>query len=526
MARLISHAGRDRPVLTPPPPVSQLSSQAQKRRSAESSSWTIRCQLVTPLLGGGPKAGHVDEVTPVSAKGIRGQLRFWWRMIRGPLLVNNTGLDPIELLLLRESEIFGSSDAPSPFDLSVAITQHEGYREYDRRQPFEFDQYGPEMYALFPTTQDSQRTPPRILREGLQFRVEIAWLTNDQFSTRIKYECQRRREDNQRRLRDARRSTQQLPPPWSEPGMVHDELRAALWAWLNFGGLGSRTRRGLGAVSTCDSGYACLCDQGRVRYPLSDMIVLIATSVVTPMTSALEAWRTTLAMYRDFRQGCRGPRHRKDRLKFDRRTRQLRIEKNVSVPAGRTAWPEPDSIRLQTGCHLRGDIIYIPKVGPYEPHDHAPTSTEARPLPRYPRAQLGLPINFHFADGPGPASAAAKIPRNERDPDMALLVPQVVDLHGKRVPGQRMASPVLTRPILVDGHWLPALVILPCPGAHTLEAYLKYGRTSVPVPNSQIVDHSLCVSERKDQRHADTLAALRSFAEARGFTLDLREGQD
>lgn len=37
---------------------------------------------LTPIYGGGVKAGHVDVTMPVRAAAIRGQLRFWWRLLQ------------------------------------------------------------------------------------------------------------------------------------------------------------------------------------------------------------------------------------------------------------------------------------------------------------------------------------------------------------------------------------------------------------------------------------------------------------
>ena len=40
-------------------------------------------KLITPLYGGGVEAGKTDSVTPIRGTEIRGQLRFWWRAMRG-----------------------------------------------------------------------------------------------------------------------------------------------------------------------------------------------------------------------------------------------------------------------------------------------------------------------------------------------------------------------------------------------------------------------------------------------------------
>ena len=41
----------------------------------------IRCELVTPIYGGGVQAAIPDISMPIRATAIRGQLRFWWRLL-------------------------------------------------------------------------------------------------------------------------------------------------------------------------------------------------------------------------------------------------------------------------------------------------------------------------------------------------------------------------------------------------------------------------------------------------------------
>jgi CRISPR/Cas system CMR-associated protein Cmr1 (group 7 of RAMP superfamily) len=47
---------------------------------------TLDCQLITPLYGGGVKAHTIDESMPIRVSSIRGQLRFWWRLLATHLL--------------------------------------------------------------------------------------------------------------------------------------------------------------------------------------------------------------------------------------------------------------------------------------------------------------------------------------------------------------------------------------------------------------------------------------------------------
>lgn len=45
-------------------------------------SWQeICCELVTPMYGGGVQAAMPDVSMPIRATAIRGQLRFWWRLL-------------------------------------------------------------------------------------------------------------------------------------------------------------------------------------------------------------------------------------------------------------------------------------------------------------------------------------------------------------------------------------------------------------------------------------------------------------
>lgn len=40
-----------------------------------------KVELITPMFGGGVKARTVDTGMPIRAREVRGQLRFWWRLL-------------------------------------------------------------------------------------------------------------------------------------------------------------------------------------------------------------------------------------------------------------------------------------------------------------------------------------------------------------------------------------------------------------------------------------------------------------
>jgi hypothetical protein len=109
-------------------------------------------------------------------------------------------------------------------------------------------------------------------------------------------------------------------------------------------------------------------------------------------------------------------------------------------------------------------------------------------LPAYPKAVLGLPIVFKFADGPPDESSVPGC-----DPGRVTLNAHIETTDG--VPsGSRMASPVIIRPIWrVDlNKWVPGFIFLPRPEALHVRAYFAASPANpeggpVLVPNDQIV---------------------------------------
>ena len=327
----------------------------------------LTLRLGTPMVGGGIKAGEVDLERPIRVPSIRGHLRYWWRLFCAKDLKG-------EGLRKAEGDIWGSTENPSKVTVKVKCNPINGDRDmrhYDAPVPFEFDKkYGPEMYALFPVQEQRQaRLPGRhIAREGLTFTLTLSY-----------------------------------------PKEFQDQVRMTAAAWIYFGGVGARTRRGCGSLA---------CESGGEKLPkLKD--VLAANDQITlwrgPATDkGLAAWQKVLNVYKNYRQS-RNP--------------------GQTSRFGRSHWPEPDSIRQLTGCSLGR---------------HKSPVADRGSLPSFPRAALGLPIIFHFKDGP------------KRGPDQNLD-PADVQLKGKwrGEERERMASPVITKALYEGGKWRPAVVILP-----------------------------------------------------------------
>ncbi|NPA94121.1 MAG: type III-B CRISPR module RAMP protein Cmr1 [Thermodesulfobacteria bacterium] len=330
----------------------------------------FKLEFLTPLYGGGVIAGEVDEVTPVRAPSIRGQLRFWWRATRGAAFDNVTALKN------REDEVWGSTDKPSPVEVVVEGPEKIEYRKKDDHGgPFGFEKYGPESYALFPALNDDDAGD--LAKEGLTFNVNISWPSDRN---------------------------------------IDKDIRAAIWAWVNFGGLGARTRRGLGSL---------WCKDQPERYHADDLDAFeqwfndavsqfeldhLGTPRPWPVLpraflylkkcggSALDAWHEGLSVLKLFRQG-----------------KNIGRDPGRENRPGRSRWPEAESIRE----------IAVEQLGKNRKELRL-KSKDNRPIPTpyFPRAEFGLPIIFEI--------------RNE-GLKPTLLPPSTN--------GERMASPVVIRPL-------------------------------------------------------------------------------
>src|SRR5271157_4678306 len=186
-------------------------------RNGSNVQQTYTIDVVTPICGGGVTPGELDPMTRVRPSSIRGHLRFWWRATRGTLYAT------IEELHTQESRIWGSTDTPSKVAVRVVVTA-EGEREplnefdLDRAGKLKRDKKGkpktrlnPDFpgYVTFPFKEDLQEgeDPTKFCATGVQFKLFLRFLSD-----------------------------------------LEVDIEAALWAWINFGGIGARTRRGCGAL--------------------------------------------------------------------------------------------------------------------------------------------------------------------------------------------------------------------------------------------------------------------------------------
>lgn len=329
---------------------------------------TVQLKVITPLFGGGvhipadtPHIKVPDHVSPIRGSSIRGQLRFWWRAAHGCQL-SLTKMREAEARIWGEAADQDKGTGPGRVALQIigqpTVRPVHGVQEQGGDKVPLGRQYG--AFPLRPGDKvQGAKTPGKLhqLDGAVQLRLVLRGLS-----------------------------------PEETAGVDH-----ALAAWLAFGGLGGRVRRGFGAVhrdgqpqprALLETLAHALTNTAKVP-SLSGARLAIRT---TRKDTALDALDAGLDRLRAFRQGPG-------------------IGRNPGSPMpGRSFWPEADEIRRLTGQSA--------------PSHRTPfTQTRA-----FPRAAFGLPIIFHF--------------KTHGDPSETTLVPQ--SRGGKKL--NRFASPLIIRP--------------------------------------------------------------------------------
>ncbi len=318
-------------------------------------------ELVTHMVGGGIDAMKPDELMPVRASSIRGQLRYWWRFL------NRINFGDSRELFSAERELWGGMGAgdqgyPSMVRLSVQLQNKPGFEEIkDSALP----------YALFPFRGQKEK---KWIKRGMKFKLLI--------------ECEER---------------------WW-PG-VEEALR---W-WVTFGGLGARTRRGLGQVHI---------DRQLLKPVTEEEAEQQGCRLEIRRRDTDSAWQASLTAVnclKEFRQGVQTGRN------------------PGSQPGrpGRSRWPEADTIRQMTMQHAER-----------HPVEHPLVKDGKQP---FPRAYFGLPIIFEI--------------RGIGEPPKQSLQPEGMD---------RMASPLILFPYPAERRqFYPAALCLPTDHFQNLDLELK-----------------------------------------------------
>jgi len=400
--------------------------------------------VITPLFGGGVVAGENDPVTLIRVPAIRGHLRFWWRATRG------ASCKDVGDLAAREEAIWGSVRHPSPVTLTVTITA-AGTEESSEKLLKE----GKLGYALFPFQEDRRKSKPFAkFRRGVSFELSL------------------------RHPKALQRDAESGRPAVAD---MHKEVTSALWAWVNFGGIGARTRRGCGALFCGDLAPSSAGDIGswfqkhgeeyelRAETNASWPILAYLPRTLDVVEKPQQAWNDAISLLQAFRQGEGVGRN----------------PGNGGHP-GRSWWPEADSLRaLYPG---QGDPRHNKSITLEDPARH----------PAFPRALFGLPIVFHFK---------GEAIEDELYPDL---------------PGEnqstRMSSPLVLRPLGIGSKSQALAMVLRLKAPPPERLRLKKLTASPPLgPESM---------ERKDLAEYDNsplkskgsaVDAFMAFAAKRGF---------
>ncbi len=305
-------------------------------------------KLITPLFGGGVSPRENDPSKLIRETSIRGQLRFWWRAMRGS--------GSLAEMKKREDAIFGSANQDfGQSKVLIAITvdkigTSEKIYESGGGNPKAIEKWQKIAYAAFALQPTNDEPKQKEIRVGVEFALNIS------YSPKI----------------EVKNNKGEIIVIVEDTAL---EIEAALWAWETFGGIGGRTRRGFGAIELDKINgetvnikkYKTSAIEAEIKANLAKYLLLNKTcdkntphltieSVFKIKTSnnSINAWGNAIELFRKFRQ--------------------FRInEKNPSQPNfGKSQWSEPRAIKA------------IDRNSPNEG------------LVKFPRGEFGLPIIFHF----------------------------------------------------------------------------------------------------------------------------------
>lgn len=391
-----------------------------------------RYKLITPLFGGGVEPGVNDDLTPISGKAIRGQLRFWWRSTRG--------VGTIDEMKKREDAIWGTTEKASAIIIEVLEVKSD-----EKDQEFAFTVERNKKNKLQVTT--SKRIPQYVaypLLPDKNERKQECWKSKKlwygvEFTFRLKY-------PKEVEIKQNRKIVARI--------LLDPEVNAALWAWETFGGVGARTRRGFGALQLIEVNGAEIkpptieefknsirtklkvslvegTRDGRVPHLLADSVISFTRGY--EKSNCVMAWQDLIHGLQNFRQSPR--------------------VQSKKIFSGRSHWPEPDAIRrMTTNAEFRKPEHPIEK--------------------KFPRAIFGLPIGFKFKD------------EDKKDPPETFLEGR--EKSGNKEAISRLASPLILRPIACSDGAIGLALVLQSQRTPPDGVYLYYKSTRRKVEDNEV----------------------------------------
>ncbi|MCG8418429.1 MAG: type III-B CRISPR module RAMP protein Cmr1 [Proteobacteria bacterium] len=171
-------------------------------------------ETVTPIFGGAASPRQLDDVDAIRVSGIRGQLRFFWRALYGHECQNAAEL------AAQEFALWGGITAQQPVrsrvDLWLSHVSGIGPGSRDTSR-IKDRRVGYVLWPARPPREEAPWAPRR--KKGVQFCLHVRIADPD------------RKAGNGSEITNA------------------TQVLSALRAWLLFGGIGSRTRRGCGSLT-------------------------------------------------------------------------------------------------------------------------------------------------------------------------------------------------------------------------------------------------------------------------------------
>ena len=322
----------------------------------------LTIEFISPLFGGSSEKGKND----IRESSIRGQLRFWWRATIG------AGYNSVKEMRGKEGEIFGNTDKAS----NVIIKIINRIKRSEKN------------FVSFPTKQNG-KSDMKYSYILFPFRDQkIDGLMNITFDLQVKI------------LKEE----------------FVDDVKKTLKAWINFGGLGARTRRGLGSLYCEEYAFKDINELNLFIKQIQSSKSISFPSINKMFYAKGGDWETGTKLLKNFRQ----------EEFIGRRKGQGLDRNNKPKKYGRSYWPEPDTI---------GSVIWRKDT-------HKKRNTDEN---CFPRAEFGLPIIVDFRDG--------------LEPPTMQIVP-VVEENGKEVVKERFASPLIIKNIKLKNNDIYQIVIL------------------------------------------------------------------
>lgn len=347
------------------------------------SSLTYRFSTVTPHVGGAADAARTSPRAREAQ--VANLLRRWWRACHAE------SFGTVDELFAAEEALWGSANVGGRVSVRTRTTTDAKIVELPKNPnpPYGFGRLP--AYATFPWSSEGSITVAR----GLEFDVSIR--------------C---------------------------PVDRVEEIREAVRAFVLFGGIGRRARRGFGSLQAVECGAEVSpldWPSAHPRHTNSYTEGLPRSVRLRNAPDAISAWQQAVGAYQKFRQGAGVGR-----------------DDSGGNHPGRSRYPEPDTLRRRSHTHSAG---------------HAPRIS----VDAFPRADLGLPIVTEFK------------PADHGEPPKTLV-------EGAHEGHRRFESPVITKAVSLNGIWYAMVAVLDVP--HVWEggnqvSLVEGGRRS-PIPLSEL----------------------------------------